>query len=126
EAQPWLLVEPMPVDRRPLAPVRPQRLDHGTDFVSGQHEVAGDGGLAAAGGLEVDRGRHAHGSGGSKLHSILADWVAARHTELIDAAVRLPFGAEDRIELAGVEIDRGLRSWRCRGLQGGLACCEPR
>src|SRR6516162_9554533 len=60
EEQPRLLVEHMAVDRGYLDAVRAQRLDHRIDLVSGEHEIAGDGGLAAAGGLEIDACGHAH------------------------------------------------------------------
>src|SRR5437660_1043704 len=65
EEQPRLLVQHVAVDRRHLDAVRAQRLDHGIDLISRQHEVAGDGGLAAAGGLEVDGGGHAQWTRGS-------------------------------------------------------------
>ena len=35
--------------------------------------------------------------------------IAARHVELIDAAVGLPLGADDLVELRGIEIDGGRR-----------------
>ena len=95
----WIAVTSMPFVA--------QRLDHRIDLVAGQHEVAGDGGLAAAGRLEVDRGRDAHRAGRRDLHPVLGDRVAARHAELIDAAIGLPFDADDLVELGGVEIDRG-------------------
>ena len=53
--------------------------------------------------------------------SVFRDRVAARHVELIDAAVGLTFGADDLIELRRVEIDRGWRSGRGRRRQRGLA-----
>src|SRR5262249_11032286 len=100
--QPRLLVEQVAVDRRPLDAVRAPRLDHWIDLVSRQHEVAGDGGLAAAGGLEADRRGHARGPGGSKLRSALVHRVAPRHAELIHAAIGLTLDADDLIELGGV------------------------
>ena len=121
EEQPRLLVEHVAVERRHLDPVRALRLDHGIDLFFGEHEVAGDGGLAAAGGLEADCGGHAQRAGRHQLHSALGDRIAARHAELIDAAVGLPLHADDLIELGGVEIDRGLRGWRRWGRQRSLA-----
>src|SRR5262249_27714511 len=67
EEQPRLLVEHVAVDRRHLDAVRPQRLDHWVHLFCGQHEIASDGGLAAAGRLEADRRGHPRGPRGSKL-----------------------------------------------------------
>jgi hypothetical protein len=58
------------------------------------------------------------------VHSAFGDRIAARHAELIDAAVRLPLGADDLIELGGVEIDRGLRGVGAGG-QRSLARRQP-
>src|SRR5215471_15907806 len=99
EEQPRLLVEHVAVDRRHLDAIRAQRVDHWIDLVCGQHEVAGDGGLAAAGGLEADPSGHARGPGGGKLRSALAHRIAPRHAELIDAAGGLTLNADDLIEL---------------------------
>ena len=48
-------------------------------------------------------------AGGRELHSVLGDRIAARHRELVDAAIGLSLDADDLIELGGVEIDRGRR-----------------
>ena len=67
EEQPRLLVQHVTVDRRDVDAVRSQRLDHRIYFVVGEDEIAGDGGLAAAGRLKVDadgstqRRRRSHG-----------------------------------------------------------------
>src|SRR5262249_26910022 len=121
EEQPRLLVQHVAVDRRHLDSVRAQRLDHRIDFFCDQHEIAGDGSLAAAGGLKADRRGHAHGPGGGHLHPVLAARIAAWYAKLITPAVRLPFGADDLIQLGRIEIDRRLRGWGRRGCQRGLA-----
>ena len=54
----------------------------------------------------------------SDRHFILDNRVPARHTKLIDATVRLAFGADDLIELRGIEID----SWR----RAGCGWCRKR
>src|SRR5688572_21603915 len=54
EEQARLVVEHVVVQRRHVDPVRVQRLDDWIDLVLGEYEVAGDRGLARAGGLEVD------------------------------------------------------------------------
>jgi hypothetical protein len=53
EDQARLLGEHVAVDRRYLDAARPQSLDHRVHLVCGQHEIAGDGGLAAAGRLST-------------------------------------------------------------------------
>ncbi len=65
EEQPRLFVQHVAVDRGHLDAVRPQRPDHGIDLLAGKYEIAGNGGFAAAGGLEADRSRHAHRPAGS-------------------------------------------------------------
>src|SRR5215468_1672476 len=59
EAQPRLLIQHVAVQCRHLDAVRVQRMDHRIDLLARHDEVAGDGGLAAAGRLEVDAGRNA-------------------------------------------------------------------
>src|SRR5262249_46471066 len=113
EEQPRLLVEHVAMDRRHLDAIRPQRLDHRIHLVRRQHEVAGDSGLAAAGGLEVDGGGEPQWPDGSKLRSALIDGAPAGRPDLIHAAHGLPLGADDLIELGGVEVDRG-RAGRSR------------
>jgi hypothetical protein len=121
EDETGLLGEHVAVDRRHLDAVLPQRLDHRVHLFPCQHEVAGDGGLAAAGRLEADGRCHTGGSGGRELHSVLGDRIAARHRELIDAAIGLPLDADDLIELGGVEIDRRRRGRGRRRCQRRLA-----
>src|SRR3954469_19775450 len=53
-----LLGQHVAVHRRHLNAVFAERLDHRVDLVARQHEVAGDGGLAAAGRLEADGRGH--------------------------------------------------------------------
>jgi len=65
EEQSRLLVQHVAVDRRHVDAIRPQRLDHGIHFVIGQNEISGDGGLAAAGRLEVDGDGYAIGPTGA-------------------------------------------------------------
>ena len=43
----------------------------------------------------------------AELHAAFADRIAARHAELVDAAVILALDADDLVELRRVEIDRG-------------------
>ena len=49
---------------------------------------------------------YAHRSDGSELHPALGDRIAAGNAELVDAAVVLSLGADDLVELRGIEIDR--------------------
>src|SRR5262245_62477219 len=77
EEQPRLLVEHVAVNCRHLDAIRSQRLDHRIDLVSRQYEISGDGGLSAAGGLEVDGRRQSERTGGAALHSALTDLVGA-------------------------------------------------
>src|SRR3954452_3714929 len=58
EDEPRLLVEHVAVDRRHLDAIGAQLLDHRIDLLASEHEVAGDRRLAAAGRLEIDRGRY--------------------------------------------------------------------
>ena len=85
--------------------VRPQRQDDRVDLVAGQHEIARDGGLPAAGRLEIDANRHAHRTDGRQRHAVLRDRVASLDIKLVDAAVSLAFDADDLVELRRVEID---------------------
>src|SRR6266545_4813283 len=55
EEEPRLLGQHVAMDRRYLDAVRPQSLDHRVHLLADEDEVAGDGGLTAAGRLEVDR-----------------------------------------------------------------------
>src|SRR5215211_5141527 len=110
EDQPWLLGQHMAVNRRHLDAVGAQRLDHWIHLFGNQDEIAGDGRLAAAGRLEVDRGGGPGGPGRNKLRAVLGNGIAPRHRELIDAAVGLALGADDLLDLAGVEVDRRRRS----------------
>src|SRR5262249_16034630 len=86
-------------------------------------EVAGDGRLAAAGRLEVDARRQSEWPRRSHGDAVHGDRIAARNAEGIDAAVILAFGADDRFELGGVEIDGRRRGsggrGRARGRAGG-------
>src|SRR6266446_2959996 len=93
----WTAVTSMPFARNALI----------TGLTSSpQNKISRDSGLAATGRLETDGIRDTHRSDRTYLHSILRHRIAARHCKLIDAAVRLPFDANDLIELRGVEIDR--------------------
>src|SRR5262249_57680851 len=125
EEQPRLLVEHMTMYRRHLDAVRAQRRDDGVHFVAGEHEIAGDRGLAIAGRLKADRRREPQWSDGSHCHSVVGDRIAAWHAELIDAAIGLSFDADDLIELRGVGVYGGRGSWspprRPRGLTFGPA-----
>jgi hypothetical protein len=89
----WAAVTSMPFERSALMT--------GVDLVSGQNKIAGDRSLAIAGRLEADRCGEPQWPDGSHCHSIRGDRIAARHAELIDAAVGLPFDADDLIELRG-------------------------
>ena len=71
EDEPRLLGEHVAVHRGHLDAVLPQRLDHRVDLLAGEHEVPGDGGLAAAGRLEADGRCHACGAGRRELHPVL-------------------------------------------------------
>ena len=103
-----------------------QGADQRIDLVSRDQKVAGDRGLAAPGGLEVDGVGAAQRSGDLQPH--FDDRVAPRHAELVDAAIRGAFDADDLIEFCGIEIDRGRRRWigrrrieRCLALAQGRA-----
>src|ERR1700736_877386 len=108
EKQPRLFVQHMAVDGGYVDAVRSQGPDDGIHLVAGQNEIPGDRRFAGTGGLKTDRYRHAHRPDRTDLHAILRDRITARHGKLIDAAVRLPFDADDLIKLCGVEID----GWR--------------
>src|SRR5215208_2823281 len=99
ENQPGLLSQHVTVDCRHLDAVLSESLDNRIHFVSYQYEVTGNGGLAAAGRLEVNRRRYSHRAGRSNLHSVLGYRIAPRHPKLINASVSLPLGADDLIEL---------------------------
>src|SRR5882762_10349147 len=92
----------MAVDRGDIDPIRPQRRDHRVHFIARKHEIASNCGLAAAGRLEVDRGGYAHRTHRRNLHAAFHDRVAAWHSKLINAAVRLALAAAGRLE-----VDRG-------------------
>src|ERR1043165_6817248 len=99
EDQARLLGQHVAVDRRPLDAVLAQHLDHRIDFLAGQHEVAGDRRLAAAGRLEIDCRRNAGRTGRGELGAAFSDRIAPRDAELIDAAVGRTLRADDLIEL---------------------------
>ncbi len=101
--------------------IRAQLANDRVHLISGQHEVAGDGGLAAAGRLEVDRDGYPQRSDGTHLHSTLGDRVAARNGKLIDAAVSLALGIDDLVELRRIEIHRRRGSGSRWRLQRSLA-----
>ena len=106
EEEPRLFLQHVTVERGHLDAVARSALMTGFTS-SGQDEVPGDRGFAAAGRLEVDGRRDPHGAGRSDLHAAFHDRVAARHRELIDAAVRLALDADDLFELRGIEVDGG-------------------
>src|SRR5258706_10194326 len=123
EEESRLLVQHVAVDSSHVDVVRSQRLDHRIYFVIGKNEVTGNSRLAAASRLEVDRDGHAHRANRSNWHSAFHDRIAPRYIKLVDAAIGLPFAADDLIKLRRVEIDRGWSSgcgWR---REGSLACC---
>src|SRR3989440_10418752 len=69
----------------------------------------------AASRLEVDGSRDTHRPGRRDLHSAFGDRIAPWHTELIHAAIRATFHADDLVELRGIEIDRSRSTgWRRR------------
>src|SRR5437879_1893342 len=121
EEQPWLFVEHVAMNRCDIDPVGSQRPDHWIDLVPCQHEVASNCRFTATGRLEIDGLRHPHRPDGADFHSAFADWIAARHGELINAAIVLSPRAEDLVELRGIEIDRG---WRVC-LRGGERSLAP-
>ena len=82
---------------------------HWVDLGAGEHEVAGDRRLAAAGRLEVDGSGDAQGPGRSERDRVLGDRLAARHAERIDAADRIARDADDLVEGRGVEVARRRR-----------------
>src|SRR5581483_12320301 len=100
EEEPRLLVQHVAVDGGNLDAIRPQGFNHRVHLIGGQHEVARDGGLAAAGRLKINPRRNAHRPGGTKLHSVFRDRIPPRHAELVDAAARFSFYADDLIEFA--------------------------
>ena len=92
-------------------PLLTQRLHDRVHLLGGQHEIAGDRRLAAAGRLKIDRVRRAHAAG--IIHAAFPDRLGARNAELIDAAVVRALGAERLVDRGGIEIDRRRR---CRRL----------
>src|SRR5690348_7644677 len=98
EEQSRLLIEHMAMDCRHLDAVAAQRLDYRIDLFAGQNEVAGYRRLAATGGLEIDGLRDPHRTDRRELHAAFIDGVAARHGELVDAAIVLALGADDLVE----------------------------
>src|SRR4051812_30910089 len=120
EEQPRLLVQHMAVNGGDVDAIRSQCPDHWIHLVAGENEISGDSCLAATGGLKADGYRHAHRPDGTELHTVFRHWIAARHGELIDAAVCLSFDADDLIELCGVEI-AGRRRGCCGCREGSLA-----
>src|SRR6266849_8009024 len=121
EEESRLLVQHVAMDSRHVDAIRSQRLDHGIHLIACKNKISGDGCLAITGRLETDSIRHAHRSDRTYLHSILGHRIAARHSKLIDTAVRLPLNANDLIKLRRVEIDRRPRAGRSRSRQRGLA-----
>src|SRR5215216_389162 len=126
ENQPGLLGQHVAMNCRHFDATLSERFDNRIDFSSNQHEVAGNGGLAAAGRLEVDCRRYSHRTGRSNLHSILIHRIAPRYAELVDTTVCLSLRANDLIELGGIEVNGRRRRWSRRGGKGSLAfaqCC---
>jgi hypothetical protein len=97
EEQPRLFVQHMAVHGGHVDVIRSQCPDHRIHLVAGENEISGDSCLAATGGLKTDGYCHAHRPHRADLHSIFRDWITAWHRELIDAAVRLSFDADDLI-----------------------------
>src|SRR5947209_6324217 len=87
EEKPGLLVQHVAVNRRDLDAVRTQGLDDRVDLVGGEHEIAGDRSLAAAGWLEADPGRQAQRGGWCERHALFGDLIAPGYAKLVDAAV---------------------------------------
>src|SRR6516164_8559776 len=112
EEHPRLFIEHVAVDCRHLDAVCPQRADQRVDFIAGNQEIAGDCGLATAGRLKVDSVGHPGRTGRNECGPHLADRVAARHPELVDATVGLALHPHDRVERCRVEIDRRRRTGR--------------
>src|ERR1700736_1761142 len=79
EEQPRLLVEHVAVERRHLDAVRAQGLNNGIHFLPGQHEIAGDRGLAGTGRLKAYGGRDAKWAYRSELRTVFSHGVPARH-----------------------------------------------
>src|SRR6202011_1670136 len=103
EEQPRLFVEHVAVDRGDLDVAGTQCPDQGIDLVARKQEVAGDGGLTVASGLEVDGIGAAQRSGDA--HAALHGWIAPRDAELVDPSIYGSLGAHRLVNLGGVEIE---------------------
>src|SRR5262245_1588093 len=110
----------MTVKSRHLDAIGSQRLDDWIDLVAGQHKVAGDRGLSAAGRLKAKRRRDTQRADWCNHHSGFGDWVTSWHRKLINAAISLALHTNDLVKLPSIEIN-GRRASGSRRLQGCLA-----
>ena len=85
----------------------------GLTSLGDHHKVASDRSVAVSRRLEAYAGRNAEGAGRRNRHAVHRHRIAARDSELIDAAIGLAFDADDLVELRGIEINRWWGS-RCR------------
>src|SRR6266436_4825843 len=97
------LYQHVTVQGRHFDAVISQRLDHWVDFAGEQHEVAGNGCLASACGLEVNRLRNSHRR--RNLHCTIHDLVSAWNGELIDDTVYFSTLAHDLIYLLRINSE---------------------
>ena len=121
EKQPRLFRQHVAMEGGHLDPVFPQRLYHGVDFVPEQNEIARNGGLPASRRLKVNCGGNAERASRIKTRAVFADRIRARHTNLINPAIRLTLASDDLIDLSGIEIDCRLRTCGYRRRQRSLA-----
>src|SRR4051794_11444487 len=104
EVEARLLADHMVVQSRDLDAILTQRFHNWRDFFVGQNEIASNRRLAASERLKIDGVRQPHAR---RYHHVLfLDWLSARDTELIDAAVIRALGAERAVKRGGVEINR--------------------
>src|SRR6266545_2156899 len=108
EEQMRRLYQHVTVQGRHFDAVVSQRFDHGVNLTGEQHEVAGNGCLASASRLEVNRLRNSHRR--RNLHFIVHDLVGAWNGELIDPAVYFATLAYDLIDLLRINSEVLIRS----------------
>src|SRR5215470_19374108 len=118
EKYPWLLVKHVAVDGGNFDAVLAKCLNQRIDFLASDHEITGNGGLAAASRLEVNGIRRTHRRW--YCHACFGDRIAPRNTELQDAAVHRPFTTQNLLDLRAVNFER--RGWA----GGGSRCGERR
>src|SRR6516164_7703340 len=126
EKQSGLLRQHVAMERGHLDPIFPQRFDDRVNLVPEQNKIARDGHLAASRRLEVNCGGNAERASRIKTRAVFADRIKARHTNLINPAIRLTLASDDLIDLSGIEIDCRLRSCGYRRRQRSLARLQPR